>query len=525
VLKAGIGATKLAYKGTKVGIGATKLAHKGTKAIAKKVLAHKAEKVAAKKVVKKAIVKKVKRGAIKTMLNIIKKKLILKLGIKGASKLLAKIASRFVPFVGWGLLAYDAYHVAKYMYEGMPFKSAVSKAVLGFDIFDDNSVPVDDNGTPIKPDIPKKAVKKELNKMHVTGTDIKHKKALDKINRHINIKNNISPVNNKDYTKTINNLMYGKDNAVNRKDYKQLNTKPITTDDILNEIKVDKGFDKKKLLTDLVRDEGIRTRVYRDSLGYKTIGIGHLLDKRKGGEPLRNILGVDKNTITVPEAYKVLAHDVNKTAKQLYSKLPWLKTKPEPVQRDLINMGFNLGTNGLLNFRRTLNDIKYDKYTEAARDMLQSKWAKQVGPRAERIAMEIASTPKETIAKEVNTNRNAIMSNFNINNKPLDKYINASTTKKEIPINVTPPTVHVETKETHTKEELSKMHDTHKESKNILAKSYEVHIDSNKKLGELVELNKAILSALGGNNKNKKRYNNHTVPASTPVMDHKVSSF
>lgn len=90
---------------------------------------------------------------VKAFLSKIKKMILKKVGKKAGDKLLAKIASRFIPFVGAAILAYDVAMVIKYMVsDKMDFKGAVSKAVIGFNIFDDSDTPVDENGDPIKPD-------------------------------------------------------------------------------------------------------------------------------------------------------------------------------------------------------------------------------------------------------------------------------------------------------------------------------------------------------------------------------------
>jgi lysozyme len=52
----------------------------------------------------------------------------------------------------------------------------------------------------------------------------------------------------------------------------------------------------------------------------------------------------------------------------------------------LVNMGFNLGPEGLLGFRRTLRAVEEGRYADAAEGMLRSKWARQVGARAVRLA-------------------------------------------------------------------------------------------------------------------------------------------
>lgn len=92
-------------------------------------------------------------GVLNSMKGTINKKLGPKAGKVVAAKLSAKIAARAVPFAGMALLAYDAAVIAKDMISnGTDFKSAVSKQILGFDLYSDYSVAADDNGKLIKPD-------------------------------------------------------------------------------------------------------------------------------------------------------------------------------------------------------------------------------------------------------------------------------------------------------------------------------------------------------------------------------------
>jgi lysozyme len=131
-------------------------------------------------------------------------------------------------------------------------------------------------------------------------------------------------------------------------------------------------MDTAKLLEELRRDEGLRTKPYRCTAGKLTIGIGRNLDD----------VG-----ITVPEALELARHDVERVVLDLNRALPWWKELPgDARQRVLVNMGFNLGVPGLLEFRNTLGLVKAGRYTEAAGAMLASKWARQVGPRAVRLA-------------------------------------------------------------------------------------------------------------------------------------------
>jgi lysozyme len=126
------------------------------------------------------------------------------------------------------------------------------------------------------------------------------------------------------------------------------------------------------LVQDLKRDEGLRLKAYRCSAGKLTIGYGHNLDD----------VGISEE-----EAEILLRNDVAKVVAALDAKLPWWRNLTEVRQRVLANMVFNLGMTGLLGFRRTLKLIETGAYMEAAQAMLASKWAKQVGKRAERLAL------------------------------------------------------------------------------------------------------------------------------------------
>jgi lysozyme len=52
-------------------------------------------------------------------------------------------------------------------------------------------------------------------------------------------------------------------------------------------------------------------------------------------------------------------------------------------------MSFNMGLPTLSKFTRTLQAIKNGRYSDAADEMLDSKWARQVGKRAERLSKQM----------------------------------------------------------------------------------------------------------------------------------------
>lgn len=127
----------------------------------------------------------------------------------------------------------------------------------------------------------------------------------------------------------------------------------------------------------LIKHEGMRLFVYNDTMGIPTIGVGRNL--RDHG-------------ITEAEARYLLENDIKDFTQQLSESLYWFDDTPDTVKLVLTDMCFNLGIAGLLQFHKTLEHIKNENYNEASREMLKSKWAKQVGARAVELAIILKST-------------------------------------------------------------------------------------------------------------------------------------
>ena len=123
--------------------------------------------------------------------------------------------------------------------------------------------------------------------------------------------------------------------------------------------------------TDLMRDEGLRQKPYRDTVGKLTVGFGRNLDD----------VGISRD-----EAFILLRNDIQTARTDLDRALPWWRGLPESSQRGLVNMCFNLGLSRLLGFKRMLKALEARDGALAAKEALNSKWAGQVGERAERIA-------------------------------------------------------------------------------------------------------------------------------------------
>lgn len=120
------------------------------------------------------------------------------------------------------------------------------------------------------------------------------------------------------------------------------------------------------------RDEGLRLHPYHCSEGVLTIGYGRSLEKG----------------ITEDEAELLLRNDLETaTTDALQFSTPEVWTDLNADRKAvLINMAFNLGITRLLKFKKFRSALHRHDYHEAANQMLDSRWARQVGQRALRLA-------------------------------------------------------------------------------------------------------------------------------------------
>lgn len=150
-------------------------------------------------------------------------------------------------------------------------------------------------------------------------------------------------------------------------------------------------YDRAALRAELIRDEGVRLQVYRCTAGKLTIGVGRNLDDVGISAEETAALGLTvaicrNHGVTRAQAEALLNSDIDKVEQQLDRSLSWWRQLNDARQRVLLNMAFNLGTAGLLGFKNTLAMVRDADYAGAARNMLLSKWAKQVGARSQRLA-------------------------------------------------------------------------------------------------------------------------------------------
>lgn len=127
----------------------------------------------------------------------------------------------------------------------------------------------------------------------------------------------------------------------------------------------------------LILHEGFKPKPYRCTENKLTIGIGRNIEERG---------------ITKVEALVLLENDI-KAIKSELGKYSWFSEQDEIRQRVLIDMGM-MGVPRLLGFKKMIDALKEKDFQTAAAEMLDSKWAKQVLTRADRLA-EMMRTGKD----------------------------------------------------------------------------------------------------------------------------------
>ena len=128
-------------------------------------------------------------------------------------------------------------------------------------------------------------------------------------------------------------------------------------------------MDMDKLMDELIRDEGLRLKVYLDSEGIETIGVGRNLQRG----------------ITRDEAMLLLNNDIRYAIQEAMT-FPWYENLTEQRKRVIVNMIFNLGLTRFSGFKNTIRYLEMGDYEAASEEMLDSKWARQVGVRATRLS-------------------------------------------------------------------------------------------------------------------------------------------
>ena len=132
-------------------------------------------------------------------------------------------------------------------------------------------------------------------------------------------------------------------------------------------------------IAQLKLDEGFSSTLYVCTAGKQSIGYGFNLDD----------VGMSEY-----EADVLLTIRVNKLSRDLKKKIPWLACAPPEVRGVLLNMAYQMGLSGLLEFKHTLRYLRSEEYGLAAMEMINSRWFTQTPERAKRLADRIHKLQK-----------------------------------------------------------------------------------------------------------------------------------
>ena len=130
-------------------------------------------------------------------------------------------------------------------------------------------------------------------------------------------------------------------------------------------------YDMTSLEDQLIDHEGLELKPYQCTADKLTIGVGRNIEDRG---------------ITEDEARYLLKNDIKIVEDELLEKKPVVAGLDAVRQRVLVDMGFNIGLPTLMKFQNMWAAIDEEDWDEASAQMLDSRWAKQVGRRAERLS-------------------------------------------------------------------------------------------------------------------------------------------
>ena len=149
----------------------------------------------------------------------------------------------------------------------------------------------------------------------------------------------------------------------------------------------------------LVLNEGNKPKVYKDSKGNRTIGVGFNLEDAANRKFLKE-QGININELfagrelTDRETKTLYNYSLTQAFKDAQSYDPNFAKRPEAVKMTLVDMAFNLGLTRLNKFVDMKAGLKNNDYNVAADEMVDSKWYKQVKDRGPRMVNVMRSAAK-----------------------------------------------------------------------------------------------------------------------------------
>ena len=129
-----------------------------------------------------------------------------------------------------------------------------------------------------------------------------------------------------------------------------------------------------KLIEQLKIHEGVKLKPYKCSAGKLTIGVGK---------------NIEDNGITLEEAEYLLQNDIAEATRQLLHAFPWMGEFNDARISAMINFTFNVGIGTVKKFEKALTAMQEGNFELAADEMMDSRWARQVGNRAVEVTEQI----------------------------------------------------------------------------------------------------------------------------------------
>lgn len=156
-------------------------------------------------------------------------------------------------------------------------------------------------------------------------------------------------------------------------------------------------YNASHFLDKLVEHEGLVLTVYKDTLGIDTIGIGrNLKDRGISKEELDymdipNMDVIYEHGITEADARYLALNDIAIVENELCRVHTCVENLDSVRQLILMDMAFNMGVPRLCKFVKMWNAIYEENFEAASMEMLNSRWARQVGRRAKILSDAMAS--------------------------------------------------------------------------------------------------------------------------------------
>ena len=126
-----------------------------------------------------------------------------------------------------------------------------------------------------------------------------------------------------------------------------------------------------ELLNRIKEHEGFRSRVYKCTEGYDTIGYGFAIKDLYLSEGVSEL---------------ILKEKVTNLRLRMGKKISWFDEAPREVREVLLEMAYQMGVSGVSKFKNALKHMKNEEWNKAADEMLLSRWYKQTPKRAKELS-------------------------------------------------------------------------------------------------------------------------------------------